>query len=261
MRRLFGGLRDGFRGWRDSRFRLLRLLHASAHRLLAQGRLLASPRLRAERRLARYGKAAYQRSSFTLPDRYPELFAAARAHLGDSPAHRILSFGCSSGEEVVTLGRHFAQARVTGVDINDWCLRQCRRRRLGARFTFLHRQSAAFAASQPFDIIFCLAVFQRTEHRQGAITASHMDFADFEREIAMLDALLKPGGLLIIDHSDFRFSDTACGAGYSPLLFAGSRIERPERAIFAADGRRLPGCFNEERVFIKPFATAGAASG
>ena len=135
-------------------------------------RTLARPardrRLRSERmtRLV-YAGAHFQGSTFTLPDRFPALFACCRLEFGAEGSPRILSFGCSIGEEVLTLAGYLPKARIVGVDLNRWCLRQCRRKAgRNGNLTFLHARPAEFQAARGFDAIFCLAVLQRGENAE-----------------------------------------------------------------------------------------------
>src|SRR5689334_25213789 len=58
----------------------------------------------------------HQTTPETAEDRYPELFNLA-ADLGPEAA-RVLSFGCSTGEELVSLRRRFRKADIVGVEIN-----------------------------------------------------------------------------------------------------------------------------------------------
>jgi len=60
----------------------------------------------------------FQPYSTTRADRYPVIFRFVRDALGDAPSLRLLSFGCSSGEEVWTLRRYFAAAFIKGIDID-----------------------------------------------------------------------------------------------------------------------------------------------
>ena len=52
---------------------------------------------------------SHQLVDWTAPNRYPEIFAAAAA-----AARRILSFGCSTGEECVSLAEYFPKAEIIG---------------------------------------------------------------------------------------------------------------------------------------------------
>ena len=72
-------------------------------------------------------------------------------------------------------------------------------------------------------------------------TAAHCDplitFDGFQAAVAQLDRCLRPGGYLIIQHSNFRFMDTVLGALYRPVL----TLDVPEtQAVFGADNARLP---------------------
>jgi chemotaxis methyl-accepting protein methylase len=55
-----------------------------------------------------HARELHQSTPFTAEDRYPELMRLAGRLRPD--AKRILSFGCSTGEELVTLRRYFPSA-------------------------------------------------------------------------------------------------------------------------------------------------------
>jgi hypothetical protein len=194
-----------------------------------------------------------QGATYTELDRYPELFEVCRKHLQDHPSPSILSFGCSTGEEVFTLARYLPQARITGVDLNRWCLKQARAASSErAPYTFLVSGSAAFAQLGDFDAIFCMAVLQRTENREEGreVADAGFTFARFEQELAMLDRKLKSGGLLFVDQTDFSLLDTELAIRYRALEFAGNRVER-ERPLYGPDNRLRSGRYMIERCFIK----------
>lgn len=168
------------------------------------------------------------------------------------PHPKLLSFGCSTGEEVFTLAEYLPHADIVGVDINEWCLAECRRKDSQHRHTFHHRRSSVFESAQDFDAIFCLAVFQHPENRNNpdnAVAAGHT-FDQFEREVALLDAKLKSGGLFVIDHADFSFAHTASAANYTPLDVATSRRLRI-RPIYGRDNHKLADRHESHRIFVK----------
>lgn len=216
-------------------------------------RFLLSPRIRSQvltRRL--YAGQHFQGETFSCEDRYPELFEECRERLADRPGVRILSYGCATGEEVFTLARYLPQAEIVGVDINRWCLKECARRNTSARIRFLHRMSPEFAGAAEFDAGFCMAVFQRTEHRIAGAepVETGFTFERFEDEVRMLDEKLKPGGLLFLDECDFSFEQTAVAAGYRPLEFAGNRVLR-RRPLFGRDNRLIASEHDSVRGFVK----------
>ena len=69
----------------------------------------------------------HQGPNKTALNRYPEIFAAAAAAAPN--AQRILSFGCSTGEECVTLANYFPGAQIVGTDINPLNLLKARKHR------------------------------------------------------------------------------------------------------------------------------------
>lgn len=193
----------------------------------------------------------FQIEFYTQHNRYPVLFAECASYLSKIPNPQILSFGCATGEEVFTLGECLPNATIMGVDINAWCLKQCKKKNIESRFSFFHRFSEAFKNSGNFDAIFCLAVFQRSENRtENRNTARDVTFEKFETEILMLDKKLKRGGLLIIDKADFNFIDTSCSVGYMPLDCKNNRIVR-KRPLFDRNNRKIAEIHENHRMFIK----------
>lgn len=250
---MVAALKETLKSWRHSRLGTARLVYQFGRLVRLGGRLLVNPRLRSET-LGRWKHRGYyhQHPTFTLPNRYPLLFEQCARHCAAQARPRLLSFGCSSGEEVFSLAEHLPQAVIVGVDINEWCLAECRRKDPQHRHVFHHRLSPEFERERDFDAIFCLAVFQRTENRINAdnsVAVGHT-FEQFEREITLLDAKLKPDGLLIIDHGDFRFTDTACAARYAPLDFPQNRLLRA-RPLYGRDNRKLADRHDSPRVFVK----------
>ena len=202
----------------------------------------------------RYGRDLIQPHTFTLPSRYPALFAQCALLLARTDAPRILSFGCSTGEEAFSLHRLIPRATILGVDLNNWCLRQATRQNRSPSLTFVHADSAAYASAAPFHAIFCMAVFQQASNREEAQLENGFTFARFEQALADLDRLLLPGGYLFIDNCDFLFTDTALAAGYSPVEFPGSRKFR-KRPLFDRTNRRIAEEYTADRCFRKHSAS------
>lgn len=145
------------------------------------------------------------------------------------------------------------QAHILGVDINPWCIRQARKKSKNPNHLFTHRLSKEFERADEFDAIFCMAVFQRTENRTNDDNslADGFLFEQFENEIKMLDKKLKPGGLIIIDNSDFRLMDTSVSKQYEPLAsFDQNKIIR-NRPVFDRNNRKISDKNEAYRVFVK----------
>lgn len=183
----------------------------------------------------------HQDSSLSWPDRYPQLFAAARALLADRQAPSILSFGCAAGEEVMTLRRYFPDAMLTGAEINRGLLRACRRLPPDPQRRFIHSTREAIAAHGPYDAIFAMAVLTRRPHavemHDMRNIADFYPYAHFAQELRFLAAQLAPGGLLIVEHSLYRAEDALADAPVEAVIGPGTTLAKGPR--FDPDGNRI----------------------
>ncbi|HVX41312.1 MAG TPA: class I SAM-dependent methyltransferase, partial [Gemmatimonadaceae bacterium] len=126
--------------------------------------MLHQPRrvLRALRRLAtdpsyasawairlRRPPGTFQPSNHTVPNRYPVIFRRAAHALQDRKQPRILSFGCSVGDELFSLRAYFPDAFITGIDINRWNVVLCRIRLARARDRRIRVAVGSSTTSEP----------------------------------------------------------------------------------------------------------------
>jgi hypothetical protein len=186
-------------------------------------------------------ESVHQTTPLTWMDRYPEIFSTCRAYFTDRKNLEILSYGCSTGEEVITLRKYFPLATITGAEINRRSLAMCRNHEIDDRIAFIYSDRIKIAQRGPFDAIFCMAVLQRTPHTiidQGITNLRHIyPFEKFDRQVAELDPLLKKGGLLIIHHTQYRFFDASVAWKYVALH--GGRHERDDGPKFGRNSERL----------------------
>jgi SAM-dependent methyltransferase len=184
-------------------------------------------------------------------DRYPRVFRFVRDALGAERPLRLLSFGCSTGEEVFALRRYFPAAFIKGIDINPGAIALAQQRRGGdANVAFAVAGSTAAEETGSYDAIFCMAVL-----RHGGLTNSTLDrcdafirFEDFERTVADLARCLEAGGLLAVRHSNFRFGDAAAARAFECVLRLPPNAGTP---LFGRDNRHLAGALYDEVVFRK----------
>ena len=166
---------------------------------------------------------AFQPYYYTRSDRYPWLFGFAAARIGSRPNLRLLSFGCSRGEEVFSLRRYFPGATIKGIDINPRNIaRALARAEHAADVAF---ETAATTAGEPTnscDAIFCLAVLCN-----GDLTTSKaqrcdpvLHFEQFDRMVGDFARCLKAGGLLVLHTTNFRFCDTAVAPDFDVVYEA-----------------------------------------
>lgn len=137
-----------------------------------------------------------QFANTTKENRYPLLFEQSRAVIGN--CKRVLSFGCSTGEEVETLSKlYFQESEVFGYDLNPEVIDIAR-----AKYNHLFFSEYEKISSYCFDAIFCCSVLC-----QFPIWFDY-SFERFEETLIYIDNLLNLGGYLIIYNSSFNFEDT-----------------------------------------------------
>ncbi|MWK55999.1 class I SAM-dependent methyltransferase [Metapseudomonas otitidis] len=202
--------------------------------------------------MRRRPQGLFQPYGTTQEDRYPELFQSIRQVLADTPQTRLLSFGCSTGEEVFSLARYFQQAHIRGVDIDAGRIGQCqaRWRREGRelRLSFACAGGVAQEETASYDLVMAMAVF-----RHGALGDRPADcsawirFTDFDRVLGDLARILKPGGLLVIRHANFRFGDTSV-AGLFECLRGEAALGSP---IYGRDDCLLPDVTGDDGIYRK----------
>jgi SAM-dependent methyltransferase len=195
----------------------------------------------------------FQDDGTTGLDRYPTIFAFVREALGDGEALRLLSFGCATGEEVLSLRRYFPRAHLLGIDINPRHIAVARARPDLARDARVTIEQAGSLRDQPdgaFDAIFCLSVLRRGLLNVGRRDRCdpHLRFADFDRQIAEFARCLRPGGLLAVRNSNFRLRD-ASAAGQFEVALRLRLAPDPGTPLFGPDNRRLADQAYGEVVF------------
>ena len=205
-----------------------------------------------------------QTSPFTLPDRYPEIFGFVRHKLADVPDSRLLSYGCSTGEEVFALRDYFPKSYISGIDINAHSIAKAQTRlgrRPDSRMQFAQAASPRSVPPESLDAIFCMAVM-----RQGALGSNlpdrceHLiDFATVQALAAALSRHLNVGGSLAIWHANFRFCDMAASADFQTALRL-PWCEEANHPLYGADNRRISQATYTDAVFRKKNAQATTAS-
>jgi SAM-dependent methyltransferase len=167
----------------------------------------------------------FQTYNHTLPDRYPWLFQFAAASLAAAGDLRLLSFGCSRGDEVLTLCKYFPTATIKGIDIDPANIAHCQTRMPATAkqcIAFATAASTELEADESYDAIFCLAVLclgdLTTSNSQ--VSSPRLYFKDFDDTVGDLARCLKPRGLLFLHTTNFRFCDTACAVNFETVLEA-----------------------------------------
>jgi len=194
-----------------------------------------------------HGRRLQQLTEYTEPDRYPGIFNLAARQRPD--AMRILSFGCSTEEEILALRSRFPAATIVGVEIN------ARSRRIASqRFAQDPKVEvlADYAGEAPFDIVFAMAVLQFRPHlvQERAIQdlSSSYPFGRFDAEAFRLTEALRTGGLLCVMHAHYRVEDSSAADRLIPLPGAPLRTEDD---LFDRSCQRYPDATTAGSMFVK----------
>jgi SAM-dependent methyltransferase len=130
----------------------------------------------------------------TQLDRYPQVYQSALEKcLTDKPT--ILSFGCSTGEELLDLTNYFPQGRIIGVDISDRVVRQARKRCANLpQIEIFNGNNIELEDYGPFDVIFAMAVFCRHPATKNVANCSDIyPFSVFNDAVGDLGGFLVEG--------------------------------------------------------------------
>ena len=184
-------------------------------------------------------------------NRYPRLFEIVARELKNIPNPKILSFGCSTGEEVFTIREYIPHSEIIGVDINHRAISLAKKSAPLGALHFFHYLDKEWTLNAPYNCIFALAVFQKPEHRdfQRKTALGSFTFDKFKEIFEIFDSLLEPGGILVIEHSDFSFRDLPISKKYST-----SEMEQPtrrERPIFSMNNAKASSFHESHCIFIK----------
>ena len=219
----------------------------------ATKQFLTDPKYRSLVLLKVLNPGVHQTTVVTWMNRYPAIFASCRAYFGSQSDVRILSYGCSTGEEVLTLRQYFPSAFITGAEINRRSLAICRKRQVDGRIAFVHSDRKAIREHGSYDAIFCMAVLQRTPQLVEEMGVESLkkiySFEKFDRQVSELDAVLKINGLLVIHHAHYLLADAAVGARYQPLEGVDQEVSTGPK--FGKDSARLPTVVTPGSIFIK----------
>ena len=194
---------------------------------------------------------AHQISNYTEYNRYPDLFSKCKELMNEKKNLKILSYGCSTGEEVFTLREYFPDASIVGVDINKGNIKKAISQNKDHKIVFSYEIEKTLIENGDFDMIFALAVFQRTKNRDEKTfnSSTIYPFEKFNHKITELDSHIKPKGLFVRDHADYFFEDTEVASYYHTLKGEHNIIR--ERYMFDKNNQKLENYIMHHRIFIK----------
>jgi len=188
--------------------------------------------------------------TYTCMHRYGELFRFLQQINAafDLNFKKILSFGCSSGEECLTLKELFPEAKVSGTDVLPDMVEKATEFCAHEKDINILPYPHFWQTNDQFDLVSCMSVllelqyqFLRKPHWHAMIDNPEkklsayqivieklkvkFPFSEFERVVTLLDSYVKPGGILVIHNANYRFLETKVGASYDPICLPGKNYE------------------------------------
>ena len=198
-------------------------------------------------RLVRSGM--FQPYGDTAFDRYPDEFRAIASLV---EPRRVLSFGCSSGAELATVRRYFPAAEIRGIDANPLAVRRARSMmRDDERVEVVRATDAAGEPPASYDLVLAMAVFRHGALNSAPPRCDHvLRFADFERTVTGLARCVRPGGLLVLRHANFRLGDTAVAGEFEPVAtgFVSAGADGSTTPLYGPDDRLLRAADRDDGV-------------
>jgi hypothetical protein len=195
----------------------------------------------------------HQTTPLTFMDRYPAIFSACKNYFNGKQDLKILSYGCSTGEEVLTLRKYFPDAEIIGADINKKSLAICKTLPVDSKISFLYSSHSEIKKHGPFDAIFCMAVLQRKPHDIAAKGITNLKkiypFDKFEKQIIEFDEIIKTQGLMVIHYTQYSFEDTSLASQYKSLGYSNqSDYNLP---VFDKESELIKNPRPQKSIFIK----------
>jgi hypothetical protein len=192
-----------------------------------------------------------QTASTTFMDRHPDIFEFIKLQFGEKSI-RILSFGCSTGEECFSLRKYLPNAHIIGVDINPSSIETAKKSILkDEKMEFLNLTIEDLKKLEKFDAIMGLSVLCKNPEAQELQDISTIyPFSRFNDAISVFDSILNANGFLIIRSSNFRMRDTDVFNKYDIVDFE-NRREPLDFPKFDSKNKRLNNFLETEEFFQK----------
>jgi hypothetical protein len=97
------------------------------------------------------------------------------------------------------------------------------------RIRFVYASDRILSRLAPFDVVFCMSVLRAPKKKQRL---GNYPFEVFEERALFIETLVRPGGLLVMHNSMYRFSDTAHRDQYDTIPY----VARHDKDVFLPDG-------------------------
>jgi len=167
-----------------------------------------------------------QLSHMTKSNRFPKIFESAK-ELQPS-AKRIMSFGCSTGEEAMTLAELFPDSEIVGVDIDNHSVTTARRNNKFRDRVYFQTDPGA---TGKYDLVTCLMVLFSLE--------KPVPVEKWQTAIRLIDKHVNLGGVVMLYTSDYDFKSVEVSGNYEPIREWVRTHERNNKKYFCGYYRKV----------------------
>ena len=157
-----------------------------------------------------------QRNIATAFLRERNILDVAALGLGDRQPMRILSFGCSIGDELATLRVLFPQAEIHGCDVDEDALARAQES-VGHLAHIFRSEETEIARRGPYDLICAFSSLCIHPFMSGEDTARKFPFARFGTLIGLFHGSLTDGGMLATRNMNYVLGDTGHAADFMSI--------------------------------------------
>ena len=148
---------------------------------------------------------------------------------------RVLSFGCSLGDELATLKAFFPGGDILGCDVNPHAL-EVAQRSMGSFADVFRSTPDAIRDRGPFDVICAFNSLCR--HPAPADIAAAFSFVAFSGVMDLFAQVLAPGGVLALFNTNYLLQHTAAAALFDTVR-SDSLVRNGWVDVYAPDGARI----------------------
>lgn len=193
---------------------------------------------------------AIQTNTATLKNRYGYLFPFVQSltKVFEVKSSTILSYGCSTGEELLTLRSLFPDSKIIGVDINVEALKLAQENCKHDANIEIMDSEIFWHNEVKFDLVFCMSVFcvlahefipkaewkkkianPETKQEITEVFAKNLpnrfSFEDFEKLIQQFDGKMNKGALFTLFNVNYSLMDTSLSNRYELIIIPGINLE------------------------------------
>lgn len=146
-----------------------------------------------------------QEGHATHDNRYPDIFAKIESMYKEDPTKKLLSFGCSHGNEVRTLRKYLPLSTVHGIDVDAGIIAGNKKGNTDKNVEYF--SDANEVEGKSYDMVLAMSVLCHSPDPP-------IHFEVFNRTVELIDKLVAKGGYMVMYNTNYKFTDTEVSKRY-----------------------------------------------